>query len=266
MTKVVIAGAGGRMGQALVRCVERAAGLELAGAVECEGHPQLGLDAGVPAGVGDTGIKLCTDLRAALADADVLIDFTFHSVVPGNAAIASQLGKAVVIGTTGLDDVESAGVRDAAGAVPIVWAPNMSLGVNLLFVMVEKAASILGLDYDVEIVETHHKHKKDSPSGTALRLGEKVAEGRRQDLESVVAYGRRGILDERPKGQIGIHAVRAGDVVGDHKVTFAGDGERVEFVHRATSRDAFVMGALRAAQWVVERQAGLYDMKDVLGL
>jgi 4-hydroxy-tetrahydrodipicolinate reductase len=172
----------------------------------------------------------------------------------------------MVIGTTGLDAAETRAVHEAARKIPIVWAPNMSLGVNLLFALVEQTSRTLGMDYDIEIIETHHRRKKDAPSGTALRLGEKAAQGRGQSLESAVTHGRCGITGDRPRGQIGMHAMRAGDAIGDHTVLFATDGERLELSHRATNRDAFAAGALRAAVWVAGRTPGLYDMKDVLGL
>ncbi len=266
MVKVAIAGAAGRMGQMLVRCAAEMEDVELAGAGEREDHELLGADAGVVAGCAAAGVPLVADVGAALAGADVLIDFTFHAAAPANVAAARSVGKAAVIGTTGLTNEEADAVLAAAASIPIVWAPNMSLGMNLLFEIVRQTASMLGAEYDAEIVEVHHRRKKDAPSGTALRLGEKVAEGRGQALRDVAVFGREGIVGERPAGQIGIHAVRSGDVVGDHAVSFATDGERVELTHRATSRVAFVRGALKAAVWVVGREPGLYDMRDVLGL
>ena len=265
MTKLAILGAAGRMGGAIVRCCGRVPSLQLIAAVEQPSHPMIGQDAGSLAGAGQIGLPIADSLAAA-QEADVWMDFTFHTVVPANVAGAARLGRALVVGTTGLDKAESQAVRDAARAVPVVWAPNMSLGVNLLFALAEKAAATLGLDYDAEIVETHHRHKKDAPSGTALHLAERVARGRAQNVEEAACYGRRGMVGERPRGQIGIHAVRAGDVVGDHAVSFSSEGERIELSHRATSRDAFAMGALRAAAWVATRRPGLYDMQDVLGL
>jgi 4-hydroxy-tetrahydrodipicolinate reductase len=262
---VAILGGAGRMGMALARCASRDAGLRIGAVIEQAGHEAVGEDAGLVAGVGSTGIAI-TDDPGEIAKADVVIDFTFHTVVQEHARVASQHGKAMVIGTTGLNADESRAVCDASATIPIVWAPNMSLGVNLLFAMVEKAAQALGVDYDAEIVETHHRHKKDAPSGTAARLAECVAAGRKQDPVASAVYGRHGIVGERPAGQIGVHAVRAGDTVGDHTVIFATDGERVELSHRATSRDTFAVGALRAARWVVGRPPGLYDMKAVLGL
>jgi 4-hydroxy-tetrahydrodipicolinate reductase len=266
VNKVVIVGACGRMGQALLRCARRVEGIAVAGAIEAAGHPGLGRDAGLAAGVGEAGVALTDDLKTALSNADVLIDFSAHEAVPVNMRHAVELRRAVVLGTTGLNDAERAAVQRAAQLIPVVWAPNMSLGVNLLFALVEKAAGILGADYDVEIIETHHRFKKDAPSGTAIRLGEKVAAGRGQVLSSVANYGREGLVGERPRGQIGIHAVRAGDAIGDHTVMFATEGERVEISHRATSRDAFAMGALHAARWVASQRPRIYDMQDVLGL
>lgn len=265
MTTIAILGAAGRMGGALVRCCNRLPAIQLAAAVERSEHPMIGQDVGLLAGAGRTGVLIAGSMEAALA-AEVWIDFTFHTVVPDNAAAAARLGKSMVIGTTGLDGAESEAVRAATRAIPIVWAPNMSLGVNLLFTLAERAAGILGLEYDAEIVETHHRHKKDAPSGTALGLAERVARGRGQKLNDAACYGREGIVGERPTGQIGIHAVRGGDVVGDHTLSFSSEGERIELTHRATNRDALAMGALRAALWVAGRKPGLYDMQHVLGL
>ncbi len=266
MTRVVIAGAAGRMGQLLVRCARATNGIELVGALETAGHAALGTDAGLLAGSGPTGIAIGCDPAAALANADVLIDFTAPAAAPVSAEVVARLGKGLVLGTTGLDAAETAAVRAAAARTPIVWAPNMSLGVNLLFALVERTAALLGPDYDIEIVETHHRHKKDAPSGTALRLAEKAAAGRQQDLGATAVYGRHGLTGARPCGEIGVHAVRSGDVVGDHVVSFGTDGERIELSHRATSRAAFANGALKAALWLAGRPPGLYDMQDVLGL
>lgn len=266
MTKLAIIGAAGRMGQALVRCSRQTNDLQLVGAVEQSSCPLIGQDAGLVAGAGEIGLKIGADLSAAIRAADVAIDFSFHEVVPLTVRAAAQSGKAVVIGATGLNPDERATVTQAATVIPIVWAPNMSLGVNMLFSLVEQAARALGVNYDVEITEAHHRHKKDAPSGTALRLGESVAAGRGQTFKDVAIFGREGLGGERPRGQIGIHALRAADIIGDHTVLFATEGERVEISHRATSRDAFANGALRAALWVVGRQPGLYDMQDVLEL
>jgi len=266
VVKVVIIGAAGRMGRALVRCLKQHSSLQLVGAIEHGECPLIGRDAGTVAGEGECGVAISDDLPESAAEADVLIDFSLHTAVPTHVRMAADLGKGMVIGTTGLFPAEKAVLQEAAHRIPIVWAPNMSVGVNLLFALVRKAAAILGPDYDAEVTEMHHRHKKDAPSGTALRLAEKVAEGRGQDFKSVAIYGREGQTGERPAGQIGIHALRGGDIIGDHTVMFAIDGERVEFTHRATSRDTFAMGALRAAAWVKNRPPRIYDMQDVLGL
>ncbi len=266
MIKVAIVGAAGRMGQALVRASRAAEGVALVSAVEIPANPWVGRDAGLAAGIGDIGVRIGADTRAALMAADVAIDFTFHTAAPGNAALCAELGKALVLGTTGLDAAESARVREVAAHVPVVWASNYSLGMNLLFSLVQQAAKALGPDYDIEIVEAHHHFKKDAPSGTALSLAKAAAAGRQQELDRVAVYGRHGITGERPRGEIGIHAIRGGDVVGDHTVLFAAAGERVELTHRASGREAFAPGAVLAARWVTGRAPGLYDMQDVLGL
>jgi 4-hydroxy-tetrahydrodipicolinate reductase len=266
MTTVTIFGAAGRMGHALTRCIGRVPGLCLAGAVERPDCPALGADAGLLAGAGETGVRITADASAAAAAADVLIDFSLHSAVVAHTRLAAKLGKGLVVGATGLTPAEKKVLKEAARKIPVVCSPNMSVGVNLLFDLVNRAAGTLGLNYDVEIVEMHHKFKKDAPSGTALRLAERVAEGRGQDLRKVVVYGRQGIGPERPAGEIGIHAIRGGDAVGDHTVFFATEGERLELTHRASNREAFAMGALRAALWLAKRKPGLYDMRAVLGL
>ncbi len=266
MIKVAIVGAAGRMGQALVRCSKLVTGMQVVAAVDTATCPLCGKDSGLIAGIGENGITITHDLTAAVKAADILIDFSFHENVPVTVALAIQHKKGVVIGTTGLNPMERAAVDEAAKVIPIVWAPNMSVGVNLLFSLVEQAAKALGLDYDVEITEAHHKFKKDAPSGTALRLGEKVAQGRNQNFRDVTVFGREGLGGERPRGEIGIHAIRAADIVGEHTVLFATEGERVELTHRATSRDALAKGALQASLWLAGKKPGLYDMQDVLGL
>lgn len=263
--KVAILGAAGRAGQALVRCAARSPSLHLVGAIEAERCPLLGKDIGVIAGIADIGLILTADSHKACQKADVLVDFSFPSATAQHAILAAELQKPLVIGTTGLNPAETEIIRKAAGQIPIVWSPNMSMGVNLLFAMVKKIAGILA-DYNIEIIETHHRHKKDAPSGTALRLAETAAAARDLKLENVATHGRHGLLDERPAAQIGIHAIRAGDVVGDHTILFATDGERLELTHRASSRDCFATGALRAAIWLTTRKPGLYSMADVLDI
>lgn len=266
MIKVVIAGAAGRMGQALVRCSRHVDGIELVGATEHPGHEMLGRDVGELTGGDAFGVMLSADLATVLERADVLIDFTFHTVVPQNAAVAARLGRAVVLGTTGLTAEESMAVSKAADRVPVMWAPNMSLGVNLLFAMAKSAAAALGISYQVVIDETHHIHKKDAPSGTALRLGEKVAEGAKLCFDDVLLHDEGGTLGVYPPGRIAIRSHREGEIVGDHTVSFDGLGESLTLTHHAKSRDAFALGALHAAKWVSTRRPRLYDMQDVLGL
>ncbi|MCO5061759.1 MAG: 4-hydroxy-tetrahydrodipicolinate reductase [Kiritimatiellae bacterium] len=264
MTKIVIVGAGGRMGQTLVRCLEHQAvpGLQLVGAVDLWDSPGLGQP------VGRTGISLTSDLAAVAPACDVIVDFSGHQGTSGNAARIAEWGKGWVIGTTGIGAEGKAAIEAAAKRAPIVWAPNMSLGVNLLFALLEEAGRALkDRGYDVEIIERHHRRKKDSPSGTALGLGQAVARGLGVNLDEVAVHGRHGVVkEERSASEIGFHAVRGGDIVGDHTVMFATDGEIVEFSHRATSRDTFAVGALRAAAWLAGRAPGLYTMRDVLGV
>lgn len=265
MTGLAILGAAGRMGLNLIRYATESDTCRVAAAVERDDHEYIGQDAGTLAGISPLGVPLSSDLGAA-AGADVWLDFTFHSCVPGNLAAARETGCAFLVGTTGLTGDESTAVHAAAADIPVLWAANMSLGMNLLFHLVRQVAASLPPDYDAEIFEMHHRNKKDAPSGTALVLAERLADGREQSLAETAVYGRHGIVGERPQREIGIHAARGGDIVGDHTVLFAGDGERIELAHRATSRDAFVHGALRAAAWLHGRAPGLYSMDDVLGL
>jgi 4-hydroxy-tetrahydrodipicolinate reductase len=243
MTRILINGSRGRMGQALIQCAAR--------------HPSLHLTAAIDAG---------DSLADHLADTDAVIDFTLHPVTPVVAEACARAGKALVIGTTGHNDAEKAVIRDASRHIPMVWASNYSTGVNTLFWLTRRAAEILGPDFDLEVVEMHHRHKKDAPSGTASTLLEILADVRNVQLSSALRHGRHGITGERSQTEIGIHALRGGDVVGDHTVLFAADGERVELTHKASSRDTFANGALRAAAWVCGRAPGIYDMQDVLGL
>jgi 4-hydroxy-tetrahydrodipicolinate reductase len=263
MTKVVVTGAAGRMGSQIVRLVHAADDLELGAAVERPGHG--GQDAGTLAGLGPIGVAVADDLAKALAGSDVVIDFTTHEASAHHAELCAERGVALVIGSTGFTPEHKARVAAASRKVPIVLSPNMSVGVNVLFELVRDAAKVLGDDFDVEIVEIHHKKKRDAPSGTAVRLGEVAAEALGRDADAF-AYTRHGILGERPPWQIGIQTLRGGDIVGEHTVFFCGEGERLELTHRATSREQLARGALRAARWVVGKPAGLYDMADVLGL
>ncbi|MDA3797564.1 MAG: 4-hydroxy-tetrahydrodipicolinate reductase [Kiritimatiellae bacterium] len=266
MVKVVIVGAGGRMGKALIQAVVAKEDTVLYGAVDLPENPNLGKDAGELAGCETQNVALTDNLLNALEGADVLIDFTFHAAVPNNIKIAAEKHCAVVIGTTGLTPEETEVVRKESFKIPVVWAPNMSVGVNLLFALTKKVAEILGPDYDAEIVEMHHRHKQDAPSGTAMRIAESLAEGRKRQLADVACYGRQGITGERPKGEIGIHTLRGGDVIGDHTVIFAGDSERFELTHKASDRGVFANGAVFAASWITDKKPRIYDMQDILGL
>lgn len=268
--KVLIVGAGGRMGLAMARLIAQRAvpGLELVAAVDRAGAPLLGQDAGVAAGVPALGVAIGADLAAGLAARpDVAVDFSSPSATAATAAQVAAAGVPWVVGTTGLGAAEQAAVAQAARKIPVVLSANMSLGVNLLYALVAQAARTLaGLRYDCEIVERHHRRKKDAPSGTALYLGEAAAQGFGWNLQDVAVDGRTGIPGERPEKEIGFHAVRGGDIVGDHTVLFAADGECIELSHRATSRDTLALGALRAAAWLPGRAPALYGMRDVLGL
>jgi len=230
------------------------------------GHPSLGCDAGVTAGIHAEDVLIEERLESNLPRGDVLIEFTAHEASLRHVELAVQHSKALVLGTTGLDSAQQATLERAARKIPIVYAPNMSVGVNLLFKVLGDVARVLGDSFDVEIVEAHHRHKKDAPSGTAKKMAQVIAEALGRDLEGVAVPGRSGMVGERRTEEIGIFAVRGGDIVGDHTVIFAGLGERIEITHRAHSRDTFARGAVRAAKWVVGRVPGLYDMMDVLGL
>src|SRR5579872_700742 len=243
MVNIIITGFKGRMGQALAACAARNPELRVAGQIDA----------------GD-------DLRSVIGQGDVVIDFSFHDATAKLAAICAQHKKAMVIGTTGHSKDDKARIENLKSQIPIVLASNYSTGVNTLFWLTRKAAEILGPDFDLEVVEMHHRMKKDAPSGTATTLVEILAEARKQQLARVIRHGREGIVGERTATEIGMHSLRGGDVVGDHTVIFAANGERVELTHKASSRDTFANGALRAAQWVVRQKAGLYNMQDVLGL
>jgi 4-hydroxy-tetrahydrodipicolinate reductase len=254
------------MGRMVVSVITATDGCELAGATEAPGSEHLGADAGALAGVGDNGVALTDDTAAMFAGVDAVIDFTVPVATSTHAQIAAAAGCALVAGTTGLDDDNRAVLEAAAASVPVVWAPNMSAGVNLLFAVTQQVARALGEDFDIEIVEMHHRHKVDAPSGTALGLGEAAAAGRGVDFDAVKVLSREGITGERRQGDIGFATLRGGDVVGEHSVVFAGAGERIELSHRATDRAIFARGAVRAALWTAGKPAGLYTMNDVLGL
>lgn len=266
MIKTVVIGAAGRMGRRLVANIMESETLELAGAIEYAESPFLGQDAGLVAGCGNCGVTISADYAGALKGADAVINFATGGVVE-STRIALDAGCAVVIGTTALTAEEKGKLAELAKqGGRIVSAYNMSVGVNLLFKLAKEAAAILGTDYDVEIIEMHHNQKKDAPSGTAVRLAEVICEARDRDYDKDVRHGREGIVGARTKHEIGMHSMRGGDVVGDHTVVFAINGERVELTHKASSRDTFVKGALRAVEFLAEAKPGLYDMQDVLGL
>jgi 4-hydroxy-tetrahydrodipicolinate reductase len=268
-TKTVILGAAGRMGKTLIRCIleKKVSGLELHGAVDLWDAPELGEDVGLMAGSKEAGIKLNNNLEEVGGSADVIVDFSSHFGTAGNAPRIAEWGTAWVIGTTGLNEEELEAIHDASAKSAVVLSGNMSLGINLLCNLVEAGARALnGKGYNIEVIERHHRLKKDSPSGTALMLGRAAAGGYDWDLKDVQVDGRTGMPGERPDQEIGFHAVRGGDIVGDHTVMLAGMGELLELSHRATSRDVFAIGALQAAAWVAGKPAGMYSMKDVMGL
>lgn len=266
MTRVAVVGAAGRMGKALIEAVAEADGMQLTWASERAGSSLLGADAGELAGVGRNGVAIQSSLEDGLDQFDVLIDFTAPAATMAHTTMCRDAGKHLVIGTTGLDDVQKEEIRQAAESVSMVLAPNMSVGVNLCFKLLDTAARVMGDDADIEIVEAHHRHKVDAPSGTALRMGEVVADALDRELSRVAVYGREGHTGAREKDTIGFETIRAGDVVGEHTVWFAATGERVEITHKASSRMTFARGAVRAAGWVTAQKSGLYDMQDVLGL
>ncbi len=264
--KIGIVGAGGRMGRMLVAEVAAAPDMVLCGATEHGGSSDLGKDAGTLAGTDEVGVSLQEDPAQMFIAADAIIDFTVPEATQRHGELAAQARCGFVVGTTGLSAAHMASLERAARHTALVVAPNMSLGVNLLFALTERVAKALDPDYDIEIVEIHHRHKIDAPSGTALGLGRAAAAGRGVALDEAQILSREGHTGERPRGAIGFAALRGGDIVGDHTAVFAGAGERIELTHRATSREIYTRGALAAARWTVGRDPGLYAMKDVLGL
>ncbi|MGC9456133.1 MAG: 4-hydroxy-tetrahydrodipicolinate reductase [Halothiobacillaceae bacterium] len=266
MTKLAIVGVGGRMGRALVDASHHAEEAELGAALVREGSPLVGQDAGIVAGIGHVGVPVSHDLPGACDAFDVLIDFTSPDAVMRHVALCREGRRAIVIGTTGLSRAQKLAMEEASADIPIVFAPNMSVGVNVVLNLLEQAATVLGDDYDIEVIEAHHRHKVDAPSGTALRMGEVVAQATGRDLDQCAIYGREGITGARDARTIGFATVRGGDIVGEHTVLFAGIGERVEITHKASSRMTFAKGAVRAALWLADKPPGLYDMQDVLGL
>jgi 4-hydroxy-tetrahydrodipicolinate reductase len=266
MARIIVAGASGRMGSRIIALAREYPELKLTGAFERKGHGAVGKDAGFTAGISETGVKLSDRLEDIIENSDVIIDFTTPNSTKENIRLSSKYHKAMVIGTTGFSKDAMKEMEASMGSIPCVVASNMSTGVNLLLRVLQNIAKVLGDEYDIEIIEAHHRLKKDAPSGTALKMAQVLADATKRNLDEVAVYARKGLIGERTKKEIGIQTIRAGDIVGEHTVIFGGLGERIEITHKASSRDTFARGALRAALWVSGKPAGLYDMEDVLGL
>jgi 4-hydroxy-tetrahydrodipicolinate reductase len=266
MTKIIVCGATGKMGSRITALSKDYDNLKLVGAVEKKGHEMIGKDIGLILAIGEKGVILNDNLESIIDKGDVVIDFTSISSTLNHVKIAKNYKKAMVIGTTGFSKEELEPINEASKDIPIVLAPNMSVGVNLLLKVLKDIATVLDDDYDIEIIEAHHRLKKDAPSGTAMKMAQVIAEAVGRDLDNVAVYSRKGLIGERTKNEIGIQTIRAGDIVGEHTVLFGGLGERIEITHKASSRDTFARGALKAALWISGRKPGLYDMQDVLGL
>jgi 4-hydroxy-tetrahydrodipicolinate reductase len=265
-TKVGIIGAGGRMGRMLIEAVANNPATTLAAAIERSGSTLLGVDAGELAGIGTLGVTLTEDLAAVMGDIEVLIDFSLPEATEQNVQVCAKHKVAMVIGTTGLSDAQEQALDQACEQIPVVYAGNYSTGVNLSLKLIEMAAKAFGETADIEVLEAHHKHKVDAPSGTAYMMANAAADARGQNLKDVAVYGREGQTGAREPGTIGIHAIRGGEIIGDHTVMFIADGEMVEITHRARERMTFAAGAVRAASWIVSQPRGRFDMQDVLGL
>ncbi len=266
MVKAIVAGAAGRMGGRIIHTIQQTDGISLAAAFERNDHPSVGSDVGEVVGLGTLQLNVAPDLKSVMDAGDVVIDFTHHEASVEHLRQAVAAKKPMVIGTTGFTKEELESIATLAKKIPCVQAPNMSMGVNLMFRVVQDMAKALGDGFDVEIIEAHHHHKKDAPSGTAVKLAQNLAGALGRDLEQVGVYERHGIIGERRSEEIGIQTIRGGDIVGEHTVLFAGVGERLELTHRAHSRDNFARGGVKAAIWVVNQVPGLYDMQHVLGL
>jgi 4-hydroxy-tetrahydrodipicolinate reductase len=262
--KAIVVGAAGKMGSRIIHIINETPSISLYRAIERSDHPSIGKDIGEVIGLGRMNIPLEGDLKKV--GGDVIINFTNPKSSMESLEFAKETGSAIVIGTTGLSPEQIERIKDLAKSVRCVFSPNMSVGVNVMFKVVQEVAQVLGPDYDIEIFEAHHRLKKDSPSGTAVKLGELAAKAVGRDFGKVGIYGRKGMVGERTRDEIGMQVIRAGDIVGEHTVLFGGVGERLEIIHRAHSRDNFARGAIRAALWVVNQHNGLYDMQDVLGL
>lgn len=264
--RISVVGAGGRMGRQLIQAISKADGVQLTAAFEREGSSLVGSDAGELAGIGHNGITVSDNLAQQADNFDVLIDFTRPEGTLEHLAFCSANNKKMVIGTTGFDEQGKQAIKQAAEKIGIVFASNYSVGVNLVFKLLEKAAKVMGDYCDIEIIEAHHRHKVDAPSGTALSMGEHIAKAMGKNLKDHAVYAREGITGERKQDQIGFATIRAGDVIGEHTVWFADEGERVEIAHKASSRMTFANGAVRAAKWLANHDKGLFDMTDVLDL
>lgn len=266
MIKIAVAGAAGRMGSRITALSREYKELQLVGAFEKKGHKDIGKDVGLIVGIGETGIKLSDSLESIIDNVDLVISFTTVEASLEHLRIAASKGKAMVIGTTGFTKDDLKEVTELTKTIPCVMASNMSMGVNLILKVLRDIAKVLGDEYDVEIIEAHHRMKKDAPSGTALKMAQVIAEALNRNLDEVAVYSRKGIIGERTSKEIGIQTIRAGDIVGEHTVIFGGLGERIEVTHKVSSRDTFARGALKAAIWIYGKPSGLYDMQDVLGL
>ncbi len=266
MIKIGVAGAAGKMGGRISVLSGEYEGIQLAGVFERKGHKDIGSDIGVLTGSGQSGLELRSGIDEIIGDVDLIIDFTSIESTKENLRVAAEKGRAMVIGTTGFTKDDMKEIGPLAESIPCVMASNMSLGVNLLLKVLREVASVLGDEYDIEIIEAHHRLKKDAPSGTALKIAQVIADAVNRDLEEVAVYERKGMIGARRRKEIGIQTIRAGDIVGEHTVMFGGLGERIEITHKASSRDTFARGALKAALWLAGKPAGLYDMQDVLGL
>ena len=266
MTNILVTGAAGRMGRNLISATDDAGGTTLTAATERKGSSMIGVDAGELVGLEKNNVSLVDDIQTVINDFDVCIDFTAPAVTLENIKACRAAGRKMVIGTTGFTDEQKQVIQEASQDIAIVFAPNMSVGVNLTFKLLDIAARVLGDDVDIEVIEAHHRHKVDAPSGTALRMGEVIADALGRDLNECAVYGREGQTGERERKTIGFETIRAGDIVGEHTVMFADIGERVEITHKASSRMTFANGAVRAAKWLDNHDQGLFDMQDVLGL
>lgn len=266
MTNIIVTGAAGRMGSRIIALAKEYGGLRLSGALERKGHEAIGKEIGQIAGAGDLGVKLTEKLEDIIDASDVIIDFTSTAATMNHIRLAAGKNKKMVIGTTGFSKDELKEIEACAEKNPIVLAPNMSVGVNLLLKVLHDVSKTLGDDYDIEIIEAHHRLKKDAPSGTAMKIAQVISDAVNRNLDEVAVYARKGLIGERTKKEIGIQTIRAGDIVGEHTVIFGGLGERLELTHKASTRDTFARGALKAALWLHDKPAGLYDMQDVLGL